>query len=438
MSIIKSWNQTKIVRKREVSIFAKKRHMLLGTKLKHTKMPADAWIDEEKFIKQSVSIPFKNDVRKPQKIILIGGPRIGKSTLLSCMIDDLQNDFNVPTLTIYPKGKDAKFHNLKGKGKILCPGEHSRSLKNRLLMPQYKEDDVPSTDQQGMEKFAFRLDDFNPNSEPGFMEENRADYEKAGKGVYVYLSILYNTYPELRGVSAKKLLDDLDQYVYTKKKGKDYQDYSDKLYIPNATYEALRTRLMGCISKKFLYDSELRVDEEMFIRDWNNGKSHAVIYFSNLSDPRTQSYSAKVIQTVQKAKRRDNIARKKKGLPERSIWLIVDDAKAIIDRSMDPDKYRAREVIDECLYMYGEDGWNILLVYHSIDQVPRDYLDQADFIICSRLGRFDLKKLTNERLEMFARNLKVKGGTFYNEWAVGTKDGEARTFFAIDSRVGLR
>lgn len=428
---VRKWNNTGVKILVDKSIYAKRRLMLLGTKTQFKFLDAETKIDENKFLQQSVTIPFRADVRKPTRIIIIGGSRIGKSTLVSNILDDLQNDFNVPTITLRPKGYDDLFHNKKGKGKFLAPEESGRSLNNRLFMPYYSQDEAFSDIQMHLEKFAFELFDFNPDKEPGFMEDSVADQAKQ---TYTYISILFDKFPHLRNAKATEFFEFIEKHCVTNLK----HESSSKIYIPFSVYQSLIQRLNGAIARKFFYDRCTKLNSEMIIGDWNKGLSHSFSFFAASNDPRVQSYSAKILQIYQIAKQKDNLIRRKTGGVPRPIWLVVDDAREVINASMKDDTHRAKREIERCVYMFGEDGWNVIMIFHNASEVPKGLLKESDFIICSKLDKEDAKYLPNEYLQSAAQKLFVKPHYYYNEWAVYSKDGVVRRFFAIDSRVGLR
>jgi hypothetical protein len=430
MYLKQAWNETKIVKEQFANIFAKKQRMLLGTKKLHSTMPKLCWIEDNKFLEQAVSILFRKDTRKPLKIIVIGPSRIGKTTLVSCIVDDLQNDYHVPVISIYPKGIDAVYHNQMGKGKLLCPGEVNRKLNNILLMPYYKEEDIPEEYQKHLQKFAFELYDFNPNTNPGFMEDDPKEYSKSA---YKALAIMEDEVPKLKKYTAAQMLRYVDENTIRK-----VIPGSDKMYIAFPTYQSLRDKLTGCIANKFFFESKIKINEKMFIKSWNEGLSHAFMFFADPNDPRVQAYTAKIMQVAQRAKRRDNIYRRSKGMKERPAWIVVDDAREIVAEWMDFQRYRARREIENSIYLFGEDGWNILLVYHNVDDIPKGLLKEADYIICSKLDREGAKNLPDEEFRQTVQKLYVRSYNFYNEWACRSKDGTIRRFYAIDSPVGLK
>jgi hypothetical protein len=433
MTVAQQWNRIRIIKAEEESIFARKHMILLGVKQRPSSLSRDIWLDDSKFIKKAVSIPFRADIRKPLRIILIGGSRIGKTTLVSCILDDLQNDFNVNTLSIYPKGLDAYYHNMKGKGRFLCPGETNRTLKSKLFVPEYQIQAIPSDIKRSINRFAFELYNFDPNSEPGFMEYNPKDFSI---GLYSNLSIMYHKFKETRGIGADKMLNALDKYTYQNRRGG--WDSSRKIYVSVATYEALRQRLQAAISSKFFFESKLKINKDVFLNDWDAGFSHSFIFRADSNDPRVQPYTAKILEIAQKAKQKHNELRRRKGKSERPLFLVVDDAREIVASYMDFERYRARREVERCVYMFGEDGWNVLLVYHNAKDVPEGLLKEADYIISSRLDKSDAEYLPGDNFKQYVQNLFVKPYYFYNEWAVRSKDGSVRTFYAIDSRVGLK
>ena len=408
--------------------------MLLGTKIPHHKIASSIWKDEELFMKQSVSIPFRSDVRKPVLILIIGGSRIGKTTLKSCLIDDLQNDYGVSTLSIYPKGVDAKYHNKPGFGKYLSPGDYNRTLRNRLFMPMYMDEEMPKEIKQGLDKFAFELYDFSPSSEPGFLEDNPGEYSR---GVYSNMSIIRHNNEHTADNTAKQMYKWIEDNTATSTKG---NKYNNRMYIPMATHEAMKNRLISGIANKFFYEDCTKISEKMFINDWGKKRNHAFMFFTDPGDPRVQAYVAKTIKIAQRAKRTDNSYRRSKGWEEKPIWIVVDDASEVIAEYMgNKERYRAKIEIMRLIDKFGEEGWNVMLTYHKAEDVPEGLIDRADFIITSKMNKRSAAKISTDQyyIDTVSR-LFIKEFYYYNEWAVRMKSGQVRTFYAIDSPVGLK
>jgi hypothetical protein len=144
------------------------------------------------------------------------------------------------------------------------------------------------------------------------------------------------------------------------------------------------------------------------------------------------------LRIAQEAKQKDNLRRYKRGKKGRPLWLFVDDARAIISQDMDEYRDRGKAEVEQCIYMYGEDGWNTVLVYHNAREIPKGIIKESDFIICSRLDKEDANYLPDDAYRRIVTSLYVKPYHYYNEWACRSKDGKIRKFFAIDSPIGLR